>query len=187
MYTEKARGAERKSPFGIKLVKITLDGVEPEQEPERKPFDASAWGLKQHDDPQKHESNVTLFAVPVRQLPFESAAGKAGRKAVSPKYSDGVKNLSKLEMALVDALETLQTKEYRKQGYSGAEICKAADTSVGGDKYKALRDLIDSRDKVLIPGLDSKNRHNKYYRIPVGPNDYEDRETADDDYDLADD
>lgn len=170
MYTEKARGAERKSPFGIKLVKITLDGVEPEQEPERKPFDASAWGLKQHDDPQKHESNVTLFAVPVRQLPFESAAGKAGRKAVRDSYAES-RGLRGNELRLVNALEELQNAEYKPRGYSASEIITKVGTN-NGTMYSDLKALATRKRGVIALGRDEKGHTLKnQYLIPYGPND----------------
>ena len=174
-YMEKARGFRKALPFGIALIPVTIDGLEPEPEAERKMPDASRWGLTQVDDPATYASNETLFAAPVRLAVFESPAAEAGRTAVKEtKDSSALRGGD--EKAVYAALEQLQDQDDRPQGFTAAEIIKIA--GAGGNRRPALKALAErkiitfgrDRDSQLLDGNEGRNTQ---YRLPTSPNSFD--------------
>lgn len=176
-YVEKARGFRKALPFGIALIPVTIEGLEPEPEVERKMPDASRWGLTQVDDPATYASNETLFAAPVRLAVFESAAAEAGRKAVTgSKESDGKPFMKGDEAKVYWAIEQLQETTDNPRGYAASELWELI--GKGGGRYAALKSL--AAKQIICFGRDEKgnllNGHDgrfTQYRIPKQPTDYE--------------
>lgn len=169
IYTEKARGAVKKLPFGLKLVTVQLAGVEPEPEPENKPFDGSKWGIRPAADPQQYQSNSTLFAVPVRQAPFETVAGKAGRDAVKGSYGNDCR-LKGNELLLVNAVQELQEENYNARGYPARDIIAKTGRN-NGTMYSDLKALAERKRGILALGRDEKGRSIRgQYLIPYEMN-----------------
>lgn len=185
-YMEKARGFRKALPFGIALIPVTIEGLEPELEVERKMPDASRWGLTQVDDPATYASNETLFAAPVRLVVFESPAAEAGRTAVKEtKDSSALRGGD--EKAVYAALEQLQDQDDRPQGFTAAEIIKIA--GAGGNRRPALKALAErkiitfgrDRDSQLLDGNEGRNTQ---YRLPTSPNSFDKPQPTATDSDL---
>lgn len=175
-YMEKARGFRKALPFGIALIPVTIEGLQPEPEVERKMPDASRWGLTQVDDPATYASNETLFAAPVRLAVFESKAAEVGRTAVKASKGPDAQTLKGDEAKVYWALEQLQEATDNPRGYTASELWELI--GKGGGRYAALKSL--AAKQIICFGRDEKGRllngeegRFTQYRIPKQPTDYE--------------
>jgi hypothetical protein len=106
---------------------------------------------------------------------FTTAAADVARKAV--KETKDIPALRGDEAKVYAALETLQDADDRPQGFSPSEIIK--ESGDGGRRRPALMALADR--KLITYGRDAKGRllngndgRHLQFRLPTGPNDFED-------------
>lgn len=184
-YMEKARGSTKQLPRGFLLAKCRIeteqshdDAILALQSDRASPdFSGFTEGLtaKPFDHSPRDE---TLVLIPMAFSPFESAGAAVGRQAA--KDSDAQKRasghmLKGVEAKVYEALEQLQDKEDRREGYTAAEIIAIA--GKGGDRYATLKKLAANKiicfgkdeNGQLLNGEDGRYTH---YRLQTGPNDY---------------
>lgn len=182
MYMEKARAGVKQLPRGFVLAKchITVekshdDAIVAMQSTRDAPDFGeflSGHTVKPFDSSPRDE---TLVLIPVALAAFTTAAADVARKAV--KETKEGPALRGDEAKVYAALEALQDAEDRPHGFTPAEIIK--ESGDGGRRRPALMALAEKgliaygRDDKgrLLNGKDGRHLH---FRLPTGPNDFED-------------
>lgn len=182
-YMTKGRVRARQSPRGFLLAKCRIetdashdDAILALQSTRLPPdFSAHLEGMtaKPFDS---SPSDETLVLIPVALTPFTSQAGEVGKAAAKEAKEKGDGPMLKgIEQRVYAALEELQSKEDRPQGYTPADVISIA--GKGGDRYATLKKLAAQKiicygrneDGELLDGNDGRHVH---YRLPVTPKDY---------------
>lgn len=191
VYHEKARGMQKRKPFGMKLVPVTVASIEVKEKPASKPFSGNNYGIAQVLDKDTHEPNKTLFAVPLRMAPHP--VGEVGEKAQKRvRLVDQLHNLTKPEARILDAVQELtEASPDREGGFTIAEIVKIAGPK--GTNRALCRNLAKRGTLAYAKdrnghARDGKNGDTVHLILPQKFKDmiYADESAPEDDYDLDD-
>lgn len=194
-YMEKARAGVKQQPRGFVLTKCKIelsaqhDSAILALQSDREPVDFSqhltGLTVKPFDASPRDE---TLVLIPVALQPFTTAAAEVAKKAVKEtKEETGPYLNGSDEKKVYEALESLTEQEDRPQGYSIAEIIKRSGD--GGRRRPAIAALTER--KIICYGrnnrgelLDGSEGKPTQFRLPTGPNDFDEPAPAASDEDL---